>query len=78
MWWRGFQCLFGAQRNESFLAATGMQNANVEGLPTFPSWQPKRELDFIFYSKDIHKSDFSIPLVPYSDHLPLVFDFDLK
>lgn len=73
-----FNAFFGRNEMNLFLAATGLRNANEQGLPTFPSWQPKRELDFIFYSKDIHMSDFSIPPVTYSDHLPLVFDFDLK
>lgn len=72
-----FNVLWGRDEMNLFLAATGLQNANEEGWPTFPSWQPKRELDFVFYSKGIHMTDFSIPPVTYSDHLPLVFDFDL-
>jgi endonuclease/exonuclease/phosphatase family metal-dependent hydrolase len=73
-----FNAFFGRNEMNLFLAATGLQNANEKGAPTFPSWQPKRELDFIFYSKGIHMRDFSVPQVPYSDHLPLVFDFDLQ
>ena len=72
-----FNAFLGPKEMNLFLGATGMQNANAEGAPTFPSWQPKKELDFIFYSAGIHVRDFSIPHVQYSDHLPLVLDFDL-
>ena len=73
-----FNAFFGRNEMNLFLAATGLRNANEDGAPTFPSWQPKRELDFIFYSDGVDMIDFSIPPVVYSDHLPLVFDFDLK
>lgn len=73
-----FNAFFGRNEMNLFLAATGLRNANEKGAPTFPSWQPKRELDFVFYSDGVHMTDFSIPPVTYSDHLPLVFDFDLK
>jgi endonuclease/exonuclease/phosphatase family metal-dependent hydrolase len=73
-----FNVLWGRNEMNLFLAATGLQNANEAGRPTFPSWGPKRELDFVFYSKGIHVRDFSVPEVAFSDHLPLVCDFDLQ
>ncbi len=73
-----FNAFFGRNEMNLFLAATGLRNANEDGAPTFPSWQPKRELDFIFYNEGVEMIDFTIPPVVYSDHLPLVFDFDLK
>jgi len=73
-----FNALWGPDEMNLFLAATGLQNANENGVPTFPSWQPKRELDFIFHSPGIQMTDFSVPAVKFSDHLPLIFDFDLK
>lgn len=72
-----FNALFGDHEMELFQAASGLQNANSEGLPTFPSWSPKRQLDFILHSPDIKVTKFSIPDVTYSDHLPLVCDFDI-
>jgi endonuclease/exonuclease/phosphatase family metal-dependent hydrolase len=61
-----------------FMAATGLQNPNVQGFPTFPSWAPKRQLDFILHSNEIKVRRFWIPPVIYSDHLPLMMDFDVR
>jgi len=72
-----FNALWGEREIDLFLAATGMQSANVDSLPTFPSHQPNRHLDFILYSDKIQLRDFSIPQVTFSDHLPLVVDFDV-
>jgi len=70
-----FNPLWGNHETALFLGATGLRNANREGLATFPSWRPKRQLDFLFYSQGIEIADFVIPPVKYSDHLPLVCDF---
>jgi endonuclease/exonuclease/phosphatase family metal-dependent hydrolase len=70
-----FNPLCGNHEIELFQAATGLRNANVAGEPSFPSWAPKRQLDFIFYSPGIEVRRFWIPNVTYSDHLPLVCDF---
>jgi endonuclease/exonuclease/phosphatase family metal-dependent hydrolase len=73
-----FNALWGEREIDLFLAATGLQSANVDGLPTFPSNNPQRHLDFILYSKKITLRDFSVPKVAFSDHLPLVVDFDVE
>ncbi len=73
-----FNALWGEREIDLFLAATGLRSANSESLPTFPSRQPSRHLDFILYSKRIRVRDFRIPQVPYSDHLPLVLDFEVE
>ncbi len=70
-----FNALWGEREIDLFLAATGMQNANTRGLPTYPSRNPQRHLDFILYSNKISLQDFYVPQVPFSDHLPLVVDF---
>jgi endonuclease/exonuclease/phosphatase family metal-dependent hydrolase len=53
-------------------------NPNVDNIPTFPSWEPKHQLDFILCSKDIKIKKFKIPDVKLSDHLPLILDFDIE
>ena len=73
-----FNMLWGESEIDMFLAATGLQNANTQGLPTFPSKNPQRHLDFILHSKEITVRDFQVPRVPFSDHLPLVVDFDVE
>jgi endonuclease/exonuclease/phosphatase family metal-dependent hydrolase len=73
-----FNALWGTKEMELFLAATGLQNAGKDVYYSYPSWAPRRQLDFILHSKDIRVSDFQIPRVLFSDHLPLVCDFEVK
>ena len=68
----------GARELTLFKEATGLRSANKHNQPSFPSWQPKRELDFILYQDDIEVSNFEIPHVLLSDHLPLVCDFSIR
>jgi endonuclease/exonuclease/phosphatase family metal-dependent hydrolase len=73
-----FNMLWGEREIDLFLAATGLQNANIQGLPTFPSKMPQRHLDFILHSKEIIVRNFQVPQVRFSDHLPVVIDFDVE
>lgn len=61
-----------------FLKATGMQSANKKHVPTFPSWAPYRELDFICHDDRIIPKRFRVTKINISDHRPLIFDFDIK
>jgi len=72
-----FNALWGEREIDLFLAATGLQNANRLCLPTYPSSNPNRHLDFILYGPQIVVREFRVPQVPFSDHLPLVLDFDI-
>lgn len=71
-----FNSLWGNHEIDLFKAATGLRSANEHGLPSFPSWAPTRQLDFILYSKEIKITGFEIPRVTLSDHLPLICDFE--
>jgi endonuclease/exonuclease/phosphatase family metal-dependent hydrolase len=73
-----FNAFWGDKEIELFLAATGLRNANVQGLPSYPSWAPRRQLDFVLYSPEIRVTSFQIPQVTFSDHLPLVCDFEIS
>jgi endonuclease/exonuclease/phosphatase family metal-dependent hydrolase len=73
-----FNVFRGTREMDLFLAATGLRNANVRGLPTYPSWAPRRELDFILCSPEIRVKGLRIPDVELSDHLPVVCDFDVN
>lgn len=73
-----FNLLWGEREIDLFLAATGLQNANRAKHPTFPSWNPRRHLDFVLHSPEIQVCDFQIPKVPFSDHLPVVMDFNVE
>ena len=61
-----------------FKEATGLRSANLNHQPSFPSWRPKLELDFILYQDGIDVSNFEIPNSLLSDHLPLVCDFSVR
>ena len=73
-----FNALWGDQEMRLFLGATGLQNADPAGQPTFPSRAPTRRLDFVLHSKDVETTGFDIPQVTFSDHLPLVYDFEVR
>jgi endonuclease/exonuclease/phosphatase (EEP) superfamily protein YafD len=49
----------------------------VRGLPYYPSRSPRKELDFVLYGDGINVTRFSIPAVRFSDHLPLICDFEI-
>ena len=72
-----FNVLWGDRELQLFLAATGLKNANSNGEPSHPSRAPRRQLDFIFHSPDIQVTSFTIPQVKFSDHTPLVCEFEI-
>jgi len=73
-----FNTLSGRWELSIFLKATGMKSCNLEHVPTFPSWTPDRELDFICHDEQIIPQRFRVPKIQISDHRPLIFDFDVK
>jgi len=73
-----FNSRWGEREIRLFLAATGLRSAAPSAVPTFPSWAPRRNLDFILHSRDIEVTGFDAPQVTYSDHLPLVCDFEIR
>ena len=72
-----FNVFWGARELQLFLAATGLKNANGNGQPSHPSRAPRRQLDYIFHSPQIKINDFQIPQVKFSDHTPLVCEFEV-
>lgn len=45
---------------------------------TFPSEKPKRRLDWVFYSPQWDLVSGAVPLIEYSDHLPVIIGLKLK
>ncbi len=72
-----FNTFWGENEIYLFMKAAGLKSANVESMPTYPSRAPRKELDFILYQDGISVTDFQIPDVRHSDHLPLVCDFEV-
>lgn len=72
-----FNVFLGEKELQLLQAATGLQNADKTTQPTFPSRNPKRQLDFILHSPGIKINKFEMPRVQLSDHLPLIVDFEV-
>ncbi len=72
-----FNSFWGNKELDLFLAATGLINANVENMPSHPSRAPKRTLDFILHSPEIKITNFEVPQIKFSDHVPLICDFEI-
>jgi endonuclease/exonuclease/phosphatase family metal-dependent hydrolase len=73
-----FNTFWGDHEIYLFMQASGLKNANTAGLPSYPSRNPRRTLDFILYTEGIEITNFGVPDVHYSDHLPLVCDFEIR
>jgi endonuclease/exonuclease/phosphatase family metal-dependent hydrolase len=73
-----FNTFWGENEIYLFMRAAGLKSANVDGLPTYPSRSPRKELDFVLYQDGITVNSFDIPNVRLSDHLPLICDFEVK
>ncbi|MCK5844772.1 MAG: endonuclease/exonuclease/phosphatase family protein [Victivallales bacterium] len=69
-----FNVLSGSDELSRFRERLGLKSANIAELPTFPSWSPRKELDFILYSDDLVLKGFSVPNAGFSDHLPLIVE----
>jgi endonuclease/exonuclease/phosphatase family metal-dependent hydrolase len=72
-----FNTFWGDHEIFLFCQAAGLVSANTQRLPSYPSGAPRKELDFILHSPQIRINRFAIPQVGYSDHLPLVCEFDI-
>lgn len=73
-----FNAFKGHDELELFREASGLLNAGPVDSLTYPSWKPRRSLDFILHTSDVAINDFRVPQVAYSDHLPLIVDFEIK
>jgi endonuclease/exonuclease/phosphatase family metal-dependent hydrolase len=72
-----FNTFWGEHEIYLFMKACKLRSANAEGLPSYPSRSPRKELDFVLYGDGVKVTNFKIPTVRFSDHLPLVCDFEI-
>ena len=72
-----FNTFWGENEIYLFKKAAGLMSANTEGISTYPSRAPRKELDFILHQQGIEVTGFEVPQVRHSDHLPLVCDFEV-
>ncbi len=71
-----FNAFWGSHELKLFMAAGKLVNANLNNVPTFPSRAPKRQLDFVLHSPEINVKRFSVCPVIFSDHRPIVCEFE--
>ena len=72
-----FNVFWGDRELQLFAAASGLKTANDKGNPSHPSRSPRRQLDYIFHSPEVRVTRFQIPQIKFSDHAPLVCDFEI-
>jgi endonuclease/exonuclease/phosphatase family metal-dependent hydrolase len=73
-----FNTFWGDDEIYLFMEASGLKSANRTGLPSYPSRNPRKELDFILHSREIEITHFEVPAVTFSDHRPLLCDFEVR
>lgn len=73
-----FNTFAGDLELDTFIRDLNLYDPNKTGTPTFPSQSPRKKLDFILCSQSIKTISFQIPQVRFSDHLPLLLDFELS
>lgn len=73
-----FNTFWGDAEIYLFMEAAGLRSANAAGSPTYPSRDPRWELDFILVGDQVEVTGFDVPAVDFSDHRPLVCDFTIK
>ena len=55
-----------------------LSSANKKNQKTYPAWNPRYELDFFLHSKEITINKFTVPQVCFSDHMPILIDFNIN
>ncbi len=73
-----FNIFDGDAELKPFLHATGLRNASPGGQPSWPSWAPRHQLDFILHSQELEVTGFKVPTVRFSDHYPVLCDFRFR
>lgn len=72
-----FNVFSGAKELEILQKELKLINVNSSSEPTYPAYKPRLELDYILCSHKIKAQAFRVAKVLFSDHLPLIFDFQL-
>ncbi len=66
-----FNSFGGLEEIQPLLELGAMYNLNKNKTSTFPSFNPTKELDYIFASKDIYEKEFMVLPEVFSDHRAL-------
>jgi endonuclease/exonuclease/phosphatase (EEP) superfamily protein YafD len=69
-----FNTFGGPDEIKDIIKECKLKNPNVTDKKTYPSWKPKKTLDYILVSKKIPVKSFKIIDTHLSDHLPLIIE----
>lgn len=72
-----FNLLYGSGELSGFFSRTGLKDADPLARKTYPSRLPRFRLDFLLVGPDVKVSRFDVPDVRFSDHLPLICEFEI-
>lgn len=72
-----FNLLKGFKEIGNLIKEGKLQSANKNHQPTFPSWKPKKELDFFLVSREIKIKSFKVLPDIVSDHLSVLLEFEI-
>ena len=73
-----FNTMQGSGELDRFMRKCGLRNANSENYATYPAWGAQKELDYILCSENVEISKFEVSKVKFSDHHPLIMEFEIK
>jgi len=73
-----FNTMQGSKELDRFMKKCGLINANSENHATYPAWNAQKELDYILCSEKIEISSFEVSKVKFSDHHPLIMEFETR
>lgn len=71
-----FNTFTGPAELHKLMTECNLYNPNSNNLPTYPSWNPKHQLDYMLCSKTVQVSSFAIPQIEFSDHLPIIAEIN--
>ncbi|MCF6177377.1 MAG: endonuclease/exonuclease/phosphatase family protein [Victivallaceae bacterium] len=73
-----FNTFGGSAELNKLITACRLYNPNTDNQPTYPSWKPRHQLDYLLCSKKLQVSSFIIPQVEFSDHLPIIAEISCR
>ena len=72
-----FNCELQSREIQTLLANTRLRAPMGNGLNTFPSWRPFRNIDHILVTPSLKTANPRVLHYTYSDHLPITLDIEV-
>jgi len=72
-----FNIFDGYSEIEDIMKSRGLGSANLNNLPTYPSWKPEKEIDLVLTTPGVKVNRFEVLDIRLSDHLPILVDVEV-